>query len=156
MTEIITNRLAIMPMTDKELAALIKSHEQTAPELSAAYREMLDSCVRHPEARIWYAPWKICLCDKTTAVGYAGFKGLIDGYTEIGYGINEEYRKKGYAAEAVKALCDFALNRSDVKAVEAETEQGNLASEGVLLKIGFTRTGRNGKEGARYILCGNL
>lgn len=152
MVRIKTERLTISPMTEHELMQLINQYSVAAPELSLAYREMLNNCVQFPEQHVWYAAWKICLADSGKEVGYAGFKGFNGGYPEIGYGITDEHEGVGYATEAVTALCDWALQMPDVIAIEAETESDNIKSIRVLIKNGFVQTGVVGEEGPRYIL----
>ncbi|MBO7393880.1 MAG: GNAT family N-acetyltransferase [Abditibacteriota bacterium] len=126
--------------------------KQTDEGLRAAYEEMSSGCLAHPDKREWYAPWMIELKDGTH-VGELCFMGPpSEGAVEIGYGISEEYRNRGYASEAVKALSAWALDRPGVAAVEAETEPGNRASQRVLAKAGFIPTGTAGKEGPRYRL----
>ena len=81
------------------------------------------------------------------------FKGLPEnGQPEIGYGISPEFQGQGYATEAVRAACRWALAQPGVAAVEAETEPANAASQAVLRKVGFVPTGTVGKEGPRFIL----
>lgn len=150
MTVIKTERLTLTPMTDGELTGLIE-RLRDVPELSMAYGEMLESCNEYPGERLWYAPWRISLPGGPD-VGYAGFKGFAGGYPEIGYGLNEGFEGRGYATEAVKALCGWALGMPGVAAVEAEAEADNIASGRVLGKCGFIPTGVMGAEGPRYIL----
>ena len=77
------------------------------------------------------------------AIGGAGFKGPpdADGCVEVGYGFAVSARGKGYATEAVQALCDLATARG-ATAVIAETHVGNTASERVLERCGFAVTSR--------------
>jgi len=76
-------------------------------------------------------------------IGDAGFKGSSDfkGTVEIGYSILPQYRRQGYALEAVKALLEWATAQPKVRQVVAECENDNLASIGVLEKVGLVRTG---------------
>ncbi len=124
---------------------------QSDDALKAAYTEMLESCLRHPDKWEWCAMWMIEL--KTgTHIGELCFKGLdANGVTEIGYGIAEEYRGWGYATEAVAAVVSWALRQPGVTRVEAETDAGNAASKRVLEKCGFVPTGESGKEGPRFM-----
>ena len=76
-----------------------------------------------------------------------------DGIAEIGYGIAEEYRGCGYAAEAVSAAVDWALGQTGVMCITAEAEEVNIASQKVLSKAGFVPTGEVGEEGPLYVRC---
>ena len=80
------------------------------------------------------------------------FKGIDEkGVVEIGYGINDGYENKGYMTEAVKALAEWASKQPNVKQIEAEAEETNIASIRVLEKSNFVPNGIMGQEGPRYI-----
>lgn len=79
------------------------------------------------------------------AVGDIGTKGPPNaaGEQEIGYGFIPSSWGQGYATEAVQALAKHLLTQPDVKVVTAQTAHGNRASERVLEKAGFMRTGQS-------------
>ena len=144
-----TNRLKLYAASQAQMEAFIA--EQSVDVLKAAYTEMLDGCLMHPEQWEWYAIWMIELKDGTH-IGELCFKGITEnGIAEIGYGIAEDYQCRGYATEAVSALTDWALVQPCVTAVLAETEQSNIASQKVLNKAGFVPTGETGEEGPLYV-----
>lgn len=140
-----TKRLELRPLNDRELDMLL--NRQTEPELIKAYGEMLLGCRSKPDARLWYTAWAATLPDGTE-VGDICFKGPPNenGETEIGYGIESAYRGKGYATEAVRAMCAWGFSMPGCYFIRAETEDGNSASERVLEKCGFRRIGV-GREG---------
>ena len=146
---ITADRLTIRTASDDEMRALIDA--QTDEDMRAAYSEMLAGCLKAPTQREWFAAWFI----ETTAgerIGELCFKGIADdGAVEIGYGLHPEHWGKGYATEAVRALCDWAAKQAGVTRIEAETDADNLASQRVLEKSGFLPTGETGEEGPRYI-----
>ena len=113
---------------------------------------MLNGCLNNPDQWEWYAIWMIELKDGTH-IGELCFKGLDpNGIAEIGYGISEKYRNNGYAAEAVKAVSEWALAQPGVNSVESETDPDNKSSQRVLEKCGFVRSGKFGEEGPRFTL----
>ena len=59
---------------------------------------------------------------------------------------------QGYATQAVQAACRWAFGHPEVKALEAETDAGNAASQRVLQKCGFHPNGSFGEEGPRFTL----
>ena len=81
--------------------------------------------------------------DGHTAIGQLGTKGEWDetGAQEIGYGFIPDSWGQGFATEAVAALTRHLLQIEAVRAVAADTAVGNLASQRVLEKTGFERTG---------------
>ena len=143
-----TERLHIYPAAKDQMQDFIS--EQTDAILRAAYQEMLDGCIAHPEEWNYHAIWMIEKKDGTH-IGECCFKGISpDGSAEIGYGISEEHRGRGYASEAVNAVAEWALSQHRVCRVEAEAQAGNRASIRVLQKCGFLPTGETGEEGLRF------
>ena len=145
MTE--TERIRICPASREQMERMIGAERDG--DLKKAYREMLEGCLRHPEDRDWYAMWMIEKTDGTH-IGDLCFKGPGRN-PEIGYGILEEYRGRGYASEAVKLALRWAFSHPEVDAVEAETDPGNIASQRVLEKCGFRPGGEIGEEGPRFV-----
>ena len=144
-----TERLRIHVASLAEMKTFLE--RQTDDELIAAYQEMLQGCLCHPEQWVWYAIWMIEL-KNGTYVGDLSFKGLQpDGSVEIGYGLLKEHHGNGYATESVRAAVNWALGQPGVTRVEAETEPDNRASQRVLEKCGFIPSGQNGKEGPRFV-----
>ena len=149
--QLLTERLFLIPLLADGMRALLA--RTTDPELVGPYTEMLTLSLRHPEQWIWYTAWGLYQNDSGDFVGDLCFKGLPkNGQPEIGYGISPAFQGQGYATEAVRAACRWALAQPGVAAVEAETEPANAASQAVLRKVGFVPTGTVGKEGPRFIL----
>ena len=143
-----TSRLKIYAASQEQMEMFIAA--QTVDILKAAYTEMLDGCLLHPNQWEWYAIWMIEL-KNGTHIGELCFKGINEkGAAEIGYGIAEDYQGRGYATEAVTALTDWALMQPCVMRVMAETEESNIASQKVLNKAGFMPTGEMGEEGPLF------
>lgn len=60
---------------------------------------------------------------------------------ELGYYIAEEYWGKGIMTEAVKQICDYVFQNSDIIRIYAEPFSYNMASCRVLEKAGFQYEG---------------
>ena len=77
---------------------------------------------------------------------------------ELGKTLTKEqlipYENKGYTTEAVKALSEWASKQPNVKQIEAETEETNIASIRVLEKSNIVSSGIMGQEGPRFIWKG--
>ena len=71
---------------------------------------------------------------------------------ELGYYIGEPYWGKGYATSAVKQVCRYVFDHTDILRIFAEPFARNAASCRVLEKCGFTREGlvRQGKFNQVY------
>jgi RimJ/RimL family protein N-acetyltransferase len=144
-----TDRIRIYPASVEQMEGWIAAEKDE--ELKKAYGEMLEGCLSHPEQWEWYAAWMIETIDKTH-IGDLCFKGIkAGGNPEIGYGILEEFRGRGYAVEAVKLALAWAFRHPGIVAVEAETDPDNAASKKVLMKCGFRFSGEIGAEGPRFV-----
>jgi len=60
---------------------------------------------------------------------------------ELGYVIGRTYWRQGYAGEALKALCDYAFRKLGIRRIEAEADPDNIASNMVLISLGFKKEG---------------
>ena len=144
-----TNHLKIYAASQEQMMAFIA--EQSVDVLKAAYTEMLDGCLSHPDQWEWYAIWMIELRDGTH-IGELCFKGIDEsGSAEIGYGIADDHQGCGYATEAVTAAVSWALKQEKINCVTAEVDKDNIASQSVLRKSGFIPTGKTGEEGPLFV-----
>lgn len=147
-----TERLTLMPLRGEQMRALL---EGTAPEgirydgepldtvLSVVLRTAISAMEANPARAEWFMLRLIVDTATNTAVGSACFKGCPDGagFVEIGYGLGERWRGRGYAKEAVRALSYGAFEQPSVKGIVAQTERDNSASIGVLKACGFVADG---------------
>ncbi|HYX38414.1 MAG TPA: GNAT family N-acetyltransferase, partial [Oligoflexus sp.] len=60
---------------------------------------------------------------------------------ELGYTVAMAHWNKGYASEAARALIAFGFKQLGLHRIIATTSPGNIASQKVLERIGFTREG---------------
>ena len=91
---------------------------------------------------LFHTFWLIIIKNTRIIIGSTDFKDVPNehGEVEVGYGINSLFENKGYTAEAVTAMCGWALEQADISYVTAETEKGNIASQRVLQKCGMVKT----------------
>ena len=59
----------------------------------------------------------------------------------MGYDLHVDYWNKGYITEALSEIVNFGFDTLEINRIEAEVMQGNVASERVLSKLGFTKEG---------------
>ena len=87
--------------------------------------------------------WLVYLQGIPDAVGWVSLRiGERTGATaEVGYSVLEEYRNRGVATEAVRALVDEAFYKTTVRRLRAYCVPENMASRKVLERIGFTDDG---------------
>jgi len=86
-----------------------------------------------------FGPWMIIEKEKNEIIGGIGYLNVPDenGEVEIGFGINESKRRKGYCYEAATNIIGWAGNNDSVKYISAVCEKDNNASKCILMKLGF-------------------
>jgi RimJ/RimL family protein N-acetyltransferase len=79
-------------------------------------------------------------------LGFCGLKranapgaDAIAGEVEIGWRLREDAWGQGYAKEAAIASLDLAFHRFEAPRVVAVTAEGNLPSQGLMIRLGMTR-----------------
>jgi ribosomal-protein-alanine N-acetyltransferase len=80
---------------------------------------------------------------RPTLIGVINLKGAPDehGCVEIGYEVQQAFRRKGYASEAARALIGWCFEQQEVKVVHARTLKQNEPSQQMLQQVGFKRLG---------------
>ena len=75
---------------------------------------------------------------------------------EIGYGLGIDYRRRGYATEAARALVDTCFSELNMHRVQAISSSGNPTSIAVIERLGLKLEGRlreaNHRDGQWYDL----
>jgi ribosomal-protein-alanine N-acetyltransferase len=121
------------------------------PDVEAVMESMAQALEKRPEEAGWWC-WYFVLHDRGAGqrvlIGNGGFKGPPDaeGTVEIGYSLLPQFRDRGYATEAVRALVAWASEDPRVKRVIAETARDNAASIRILDKAGFVQRGKGSEE----------
>jgi RimJ/RimL family protein N-acetyltransferase len=86
-----------------------------------------------PTVRVFYIEKK----DGTKIGNIAHF--MEGNLLEIGYGLAANERRKGYCSEAVQIMVDYLFLSRDLVRIQAHTDTRNLASQKVLVKVGFQK-----------------
>ena len=155
-----TEKLKLIPLNVHNLRYLIEDRRKMERNLGVkindteleeseiiALRTSLQKVIENKEDYLWYTNWVIVLKKENRMIGGLCFKGCPDekGRVEIGYGMQDKYRGKGYMTEAVKKLINWAFSFNNVTEVIAETEKDNLPSHRVLEKVGMQKYEENEK-----------
>jgi ribosomal-protein-alanine N-acetyltransferase len=79
----------------------------------------------------------------TGAVGVAGFHGPPDEreMVEVGYRVDPQYRRRGYARSALETLLATARDHPWVRVVRASVSPDNNASRSLISQYGFVEVG---------------
>lgn len=133
-------------MMERSLGLEVTRLDRDPPEIQKALEEMIGRTLESPSEWKWNTNWEIVSKALNRIIGGCAFYGPPDGgaVCEIAYVIQEPFRGKGYAAEAVDALCEWAF-ANGAKTVRAEVETDNLPSANMLKKISFSPTGSPGE-----------
>jgi RimJ/RimL family protein N-acetyltransferase len=99
---------------------------------------------------------KLAVIEKSSQkiAGYCGIEScVIEGQSvcELGFRLSTEFRNKGYATEAARALLVYGIEHL-LPEVVAFTEPGNVQSINVLNKLGFVEAGRSSYLGMPIVL----
>ncbi len=106
-----------------------------------------------------YGDRAVTLKDTGELIGSVGYVPCLDAFEQIpelrtaskssGYNtaefglfwvIDPEHQRRGYASEAAQAMIDYAFDHLRLKRIIATTEYSNVASIGVMRKVGLTIT----------------
>ena len=146
-----TERLVLFPYTKENLAMFNRDLPRFEETYGVVYRgEELDYLLKgflekleneiaaDEEHYLFFTEFLIVLKETGHVVGSIDYKYVpVDGLTEVGYGMNPDYEGHGYMTEALTAFLDFG-RKNGIKTVRADTEPGNIRSQNVLKRCGFT------------------
>jgi RimJ/RimL family protein N-acetyltransferase/uncharacterized glyoxalase superfamily protein PhnB len=101
-------------------------------------RDMIEATLRGQGA--W---WVICRRDDpaASAIGLIGFLGN-PGAPGIGYILRRDHWRKGFGAEALRAVVTYGFNQLGLDRAELWIHEGNVASQRLAESVGFTRRSR--------------
>ncbi|HVA90209.1 MAG TPA: GNAT family N-acetyltransferase [Chloroflexota bacterium] len=148
-------RLALIPLTldmmhaadhDREgLSAALLARipdDWPRPDLAEALPFFARLLAHDPTQYPWFV-WVIVKVNDAVLVGDIGFRGppMDQGMVELGYSVLPAFQGQGIASEAAVALVAWLDTLSEVRLVIARTEPDNLASQGVLRRVGMAERG---------------
>ncbi|MCL6456782.1 MAG: GNAT family N-acetyltransferase [Gorillibacterium sp.] len=151
MMKIETKRLYLLPLKAEQLALATEDYVQLQRDLSLTSAESeLDEemayamKVRHrkvledPENFLWLTNWAIISQEDTCIIGFIMLKGCPNeaGEVIVGYGIDEKYRRRGYATEVIHALTEWIFQNPQATSIIADVEIDNEASHRLLQSVG--------------------
>lgn len=143
--EIKTNRLQMSQIT-KEDWDMYQSLNRDPDVISLCFDEPSSSEIQESfESRLplWTKTSEHWLCLTITLsstgekIGVTGFR-ITDGVAEVGYLILSQYHGLGYGTESLQALIQWAVEEQGIQSFNAIVTEGNVGSEKVLVKSGFS------------------
>lgn len=154
--EVETERLILKPLTYDQLIKYIKADNSLemdlglnetsriiSPELKEALENTILPNVANTDKNYLFSTlWTIILKEDNKMVGDLCFmdEPNTNGEIEIGYGIYEEFRKKGFMTEAINGMIAWVKKQPNVLFITADTDKNNIASYTVLERNHFTKS----------------
>jgi RimJ/RimL family protein N-acetyltransferase len=77
---------------------------------------------------------------------------LPRGTFEVGIGLREEARGRGYGREALALLTDWLFEHANADVVEAPTDPDNVAMRTVFQRVGWTLAGPLTEFGREWVI----
>lgn len=140
--ELQTKRLFLRTVTEADVAVVrdFGKDEFATDEEALAWIRWVK--IKNEEGRL-IVNFYIWLANTDQCIGrvYIHSKPELDGEVEIGYGISEEYRNKGYVTEAAQAVIRYAFEEARQDMLAAIVKPENTASQCVINKLGFSKHG---------------
>ena len=145
MTVLTTKRLKLRAAQDDDLAPLFAIYSNpvamkfwdSKPHETPEDTKPLVNRLRTPKA-LPYLVWDL----DGTAIGTGG----VHRDAEIGFVLHPDYWGMGFAREALSSIIDHIWETSDLLQIVAEADPRNLASVGLMTRLGFQVTGYASKN----------
>lgn len=124
--------------SDARVLTYLNMEPMDTPEKASGFINWLRGAYERQEGLDWTI--------RTHAGEFVGMCGMYqwnknDRRIDLGYHILPDFWGRGYATEAVHAMLGWAFEALDLHRVQADCTDGNIGSERVLLKCGFTLEG---------------
>ena len=125
---------------NKQAAVLRYIHEAPLTSVSESV-DVLNKIII-PQYQYHLGRWAIHLKIDQSFIGWCGLKKRLDiNEIDLGYRILPAAWKNGYATEAAKACLRYGLSTLNIAEITARAQIENIASIGVLQKIGMIYSG---------------
>lgn len=128
-----------IPALEKDMNCSYQAEPMTGVFLEIV-KEQAEKTTADETNYLYHTFWFLIRKADRVVIGSADFKDVPDknNEVEIGYGLGKQFERNGYMTEAVKAMCDWALQQPDTTHVIAETDADSPASQNILKRCGFS------------------
>ncbi len=152
MRTILTERLRLVPVTGDNSDALwailqfpdLRTYQDLPDADRLQFQRMVAARPKRLQPGSWGRfEWLVYLQGVEPPVGWASLRigERAAGSAEVGYSVVREYRDRGIATEAVRALVYEGFGRVQLRRVRAYCVPENKASRSVLERVGFETDG---------------
>ena len=157
-----SERLELVALLPAEIEALISGDTERAGFLAgvrfpqdwpndAEARDGLSWHLKALQADENQASWRIRVIverSSSDVVGSINLKGPpdADGDVEIGWGLAEQHRNRGYALEAALAVVAWVLQQPGVRSISVTVPDDDPPSQRLAARLGLLRTGETRRD----------
>lgn len=150
--EALTERLQIRDVATSDLEAMValwmddgvkQGMGSWGPQTEEEVLPWIEDAIKHNQAEPRFTH-NSAIVERSIgqAIGWIGFGSPSVGKEEwgdldFGYSMRPEFRRLGYATEALRAVIEFCFTKLGVNSFFGETMPGNLASARVMEKAGM-------------------
>jgi [ribosomal protein S5]-alanine N-acetyltransferase len=134
-------RAAIQDDPQRQALAGYQLPEQFPGDLNGLLKRRLTQLERDPLEQAFLVRSIVFDGHMIGAIGFHA-KPSFAGKLEVGYRIFPEFRRKGFALEAVTGLLEWGKLEPGVRTFVASVSPSNLASLALIAKLGFVQVGR--------------
>lgn len=148
--QLTTTQYLLQEIKEEDQAFIFEglSHPQVIPFYGVSYQTFEATKAQmdfyhHMQVNDTGTWWKIVNKENGKKVGAVGFNNYNKQHrrTEIGYWLLPDYWGKGIITEVLPVVIDFIFHQKNIHRIEALVETGNITSERVLKRLGFTYEG---------------
>lgn len=145
MGKIFSDRLVMSPISEDDWSLFHTLHtdpevislcfdEPTLLEIQSKFRSRLEPWT--PDSSHWYC-LVVSELETGIKVGITGYC-IQNGTAEVGFMFLPSFHGRGYGTESLRALVEYSRKQFCLNSFSAVVTEGNLGSEKVLIKSGFT------------------
>jgi ribosomal-protein-alanine N-acetyltransferase len=144
---------AVLAFEQANRAYFAESISDRGDEFYEQFAERHRALLADPQAGV--GAYYVLVAEAARVVGRFNLYDVVDGTAVVGYRVAERVAGRGVATSALQDLCRIASEQYRLQTLRAATSSENVASQRVLIKVGFVVTGPaevGGRQGSWYEL----
>ena len=148
--ELKTNRLILKKISYDDLndyaewkmQEIYHEHLPSRAKTKEEYKKSIDAIVKnYQDKESSNLVWGVFYNNKLIGTVSIEDWNLTHKYCEIGWGLNPNFQKQGFAYEATTRLINYIFEKSDINRISIVIWDNNLSSKKLAQKLGFVQEG---------------
>lgn len=138
-----TEDLLLRTVTKYDIAEVARMYEYpnaiSLEQAEEAIDTMINNYSQNKVGNIKHLCLAVCLKEiPTVIIGWCGLDGeVVKDKVVIFYIMDEQYRNKGYATQAAKAILQYAFEQAQLESVYGGCDKNNISSFKIMSSIGM-------------------